>query len=180
MYWRTHKTKATRIVSGLGSARRGTAYGHKIYIAKTYTLDDDGLVCEYLLRSETNLVVHFASELNVTMLAGRAEDRYYSYDGLSSDSADRYLDSRGFIPQASLALVNHWDQFSVRITAEGDAPAGLWRYPIETVSQSEDGSERLYQGSCVLPWWKDVRLGPSRDFRATVRVTFSHVPAQRR
>ena len=32
--------------------------------------------------------------------------------------------------------------------------AGLWRFPLETVSQSEAGFERSYQGSVILAHWK--------------------------
>jgi alpha-amylase len=34
-----------------------------------------------------------------------------------------------------------------------DPAAGLWAFPIETVSVSEAGFERVYQGSAVLLHW---------------------------
>lgn len=40
-----------------------------------------------------------------------------------------------------------------RIQAEVDRAAGLWRFPLETVSNSEAGFERLYQGTTTLLWW---------------------------
>jgi hypothetical protein len=44
---------------------------------------------------------------------------------------------------------------------ELDAPWDLWRFPVETVSQSEAGLERNYQCSCFL-WHKKISLAPGR------------------
>ncbi len=38
-------------------------------------------------------------------------------------------------------------------------PASLWRLPVETVSNSEAGYERTYQGTCTFLWW-DILLEP--------------------
>jgi len=35
----------------------------------------------------------------------------------------------------------------------------VWRFPIETVSMSEAGFERVYQNSVVVPLW-EVDLAP--------------------
>lgn len=40
-----------------------------------------------------------------------------------------------------------------------DLPANLWRFPIETVSMSESGFERVYQGTVVILHWK-MELSP--------------------
>lgn len=50
--------------------------------------------------------------------------------------------------QAGWGLRLGWDQVGE-----------LWRFPVETVSRSEAGYERVYQGSAVVPHWK-VALGP--------------------
>ena len=31
-----------------------------------------------------------------------------------------------------------------------DRPADLWRFPVHTVSLSEGGFEKIYQGSCLV------------------------------
>jgi alpha-amylase len=46
----------------------------------------------------------------------------------------------------------------------------LWRYPLETASQSEGGFERTYQGSVILPIWRQVTLGDGKWFEARVAV----------
>jgi alpha-amylase len=45
--------------------------------------------------------------------------------------------------------------------------ATLWRFPIETISMSEAGFERVYQGSVILPNWK-IRLGNSKTWQVTI------------
>ena len=51
----------------------------------------------------------------------------------------------------------------------GVAPAAdAWWAPIETISNSEDGFERTYQGSALLLSWP-VTLGPSATWTATVQ-----------
>ena len=47
-----------------------------------------------------------------------------------------------------------------------DNPATLWRFPIETVSQSEGGFERIYQSSVVFPNWKlELKAGESWEVK---------------
>ena len=40
-----------------------------------------------------------------------------------------------------------------KVRAEVNEAAGMWRFPLETVSNSEAGFERLYQGTTTLLWW---------------------------
>ncbi|MCS7283657.1 MAG: DUF1926 domain-containing protein [Anaerolineae bacterium] len=60
----------------------------------------------------------------------------------------------GGIPQVTLTL---------------SAPATLWHFPLEAVSNSEAGYERVYQGTCTLLWW-DVVLEPDQPWEATLQV----------
>ncbi|HVN67504.1 MAG TPA: alpha-amylase/4-alpha-glucanotransferase domain-containing protein, partial [Candidatus Sulfotelmatobacter sp.] len=86
----------------------------------------------------------FGPEFNLSLLAGRAPDRYYEIPGVKLD--DAALASRGEVSSVgALKIVDEWKGFVVLL--EFDRPADLWRFPIETVSQSESGFERTYQGS---------------------------------
>ena len=49
-----------------------------------------------------------------------------------------------------------------------DPPADAWWSPIETVSNSESGFERVYQGSSLLLSWP-LRLEPGEARRFSVR-----------
>jgi alpha-amylase len=53
--------------------------------------------------------------------------------------------------------------------------ADAWWAPIDTVSNSEDGFERMYQGSALLLSWP-VRLEPGKTWTRTI----THVVATTR
>ena len=56
----------------------------------------------------------------------------------------------------------------LRVELHLDAPARLTWYPVETVSNSEAGFERVYQGSCVLVRWP-LTLEPGATARHRAR-----------
>jgi alpha-amylase len=37
---------------------------------------------------------------------------------------------------------------------ESSVRAGFWAFPLETISQSEDGFEAIHQSVCVVPHWE--------------------------
>jgi len=86
-------------------------------------------------------------ELVLNLLAPDAHDRYF----LAKD-VHRPLEFRGEIDSAKLVLVDEWQR--VKITLETRPQACWWIVPIETISQSELGFERVYQGSAVMAVWK--------------------------
>ncbi len=49
-------------------------------------------------------------------------------------------------------------------------PANLWHFPLEVVSNSESGYERVYQGTCTFLWW-DVLLEPRRPWEAELTLS---------
>ncbi len=62
--------------------------------------------------------------------------------------------------------------WGVNIDVEVDLPATLWRFPLETISASEGGFERNYQGTTLLLWWP-LRLAPGEGWRVTLSFTLS-------
>lgn len=59
----------------------------------------------------------------------------------------------------------------IRVGFTLSQPWDLWRYPVETVSQSESGLERNYQCSCLV-WTKPMRLEPggAESLEMTIEV----------
>ena len=55
-----------------------------------------------------------------------------------------------------------------RSASRWSQPAGLWCFPIETVSQSEAGFEGVYQSSAVIPHWL-VTADDSRRWEVRIR-----------
>jgi alpha-amylase len=86
-------------------------------------------------------------ELVLNLLAPDAHDRYFL-----ANEIRRPLEFRGEIDSAKLVLVDEWQR--VKITLEARPQARWWIVPIETISQSELGFERVYQGSAILAVWK--------------------------
>jgi alpha-amylase len=95
--------------------------------------------------------------------------------GRDLPAPERKLASRGELEAGlPLELVNDWDKFFVRVSCQ---PATLtWRYPLETASQSEGGFERTYQGSVILPVWRNLPLGDGQPFNATVTIELEQIP----
>jgi alpha-amylase len=126
-------------------------------VRKTITVDDrnERLLIDYSLRNyEAQPVpVWFGVEFNVGLQAGDAPDRYYYRDDSPMD--DARLRSMGEIQNVSaLGLRDEWLGVDVRI--EIDRPTTMWRFPIEVVSLSEEGFERIFQSSVVIPHWQFV------------------------
>ena len=115
---------------------------------------------------ETQKDFWFGVEFNLAMLAGNAPDRYYVLPGKSM--SDKSLESTGEITNVSCAkVVDEWSGFEV--VFDLDKPALFWRFPIETVSQSESGMEKTYQSSVLFPNWK-FNLAPQESW--TVKISF--------
>lgn len=109
------------------------------------------LDCELALtpRAATPAAWFVGMEIVLNLLAPDSPDRYYSANG------ERYpLGLRGEIDGARLAAVDEWQHLEITL----DAPGALrwWIAPIETVSQSESGFERVYQGSAILAVWNII------------------------
>lgn len=96
--------------------------------------------------SEKKLEALFGVEFNFTLLAPDAADRYIK---ISEGSDKLKMNSWGLETRISnIKLVDEWKGFSVSL--DWEKAGKLFRFPIETVSQSEGGFERTYQGTCFL------------------------------
>ncbi|MCI0526083.1 MAG: DUF1926 domain-containing protein, partial [Nitrospira sp.] len=128
-------------------------------VKKNYTLraSQAHLSVKYAFHHPKPSTYHFqpatyqwAVELNLTLLAGSDPKRYYRFPGKSVQ--DIRLCSLGIVEQVEeVYLVDEWQGIEIRL--HYDPPARLWRFPVETVSQSEEGMESTYQGSCLVALW---------------------------
>jgi len=114
---------------------------------------------------------NFGIEFNINLLAGDAPDRYYNIPGHPLE--DRRLASIGESEDISeIQLVDEW--VGLKVVLKTDRNCNLWRFPIETVSLSESGFERIFQGSCLLLYWP-LDLGPDREFQVNVELGIEHL-----
>ncbi len=74
------------------------------------------------------------------------------------------------MPASTLRVVDEWQ--NVAATIEAPSAGQFWIAPIETVSESELGFERVYQGSQILALWP-VELAAGAPWRgeAILRIT---------
>lgn len=121
--------------------------------------------------SPQTITVRFGIELNFALLSGHSPHAYYEIEGYSL--AHPHLDSTGETERVvAFRLVNRDLGLAIRIKV--DPEATLWRFPIETVSQSESGFERIYQASSLLLHW-GVRLEPNQGWPANLLVGFDKI-----
>ena len=141
-------------------------------VEKTYTFDPQvaKLEVSYSLcnKGEKPLDFIWMVEHNFTLLAGDAADRTYVLpEGRLEDA--RML-SAGVIPDIqTLGMRDGFFEFELQLNY---SPAvELWRFPVETVSQSEEGFESVYQGSCIAGCWRvQLESGQSQQVQAGLVV----------
>jgi alpha-amylase len=115
---------------------------------------------------DRRLETTFLSEWNLTLLAGHSPDRSYFIDGQPLE--DPQLCTQGEASGVLRAgMIDRW--LGLRIALESKTPSRFFRYPVETVSQSEGGFERVYQGSCLL-WGWDLSLAPGETARYSLSL----------
>lgn len=131
-------------------SRVGVVAGSEIAMTKRFSMnrDDSSLTVDYQLvhEGEGELTVKVATELNMTLLAVDADDRYWTGGSAGSNrpKLKETLEDDGVT-----AVGMRDDFFGMNVEVTGDQPATAWRFPVYTVSQSEAGFERTYQGSCM-------------------------------
>jgi len=136
---------------------------HKVY---RVTKRDPTLEVAYAIanREAVPCAVRFGVELNLTLLAGNDPQRYYEMP----DQGRVLLHERGQCPATDrFSMVDEWSRLRVTLCLE--QPGEIWYMPIETVSRSEEGIERTYQGSALLASWL-MTLQPGVSERVTVRL----------
>jgi alpha-amylase len=128
-----------------------------------------GVACDVHLESlGARGAVQVGLEIVLNLLAPLEPDRYFEYAG------ERHgLRWSAAVPASQVRLVDEWQ--NVAITLEAPAAREFWIAPIETVSESEEGFERVYQGSQILALWP-VELAPGASWSG--RVALSLAPAR--
>ncbi len=137
---------------GVPMVRTGLVAGRTVRMHKRIEVEGKALHVRYAISlvSGAALDVVFSPEVVLSLLDGRSQERVYSLPDRTLTEEQRTLDSRGvFAPTQALSLLNRANMFSARFDF-GQA-VEVWRYPVETVSNSEAGFERTYQGSVLVP-----------------------------
>ena len=111
----------------------------------------------------------FGVEFNFAILGGDGPDAYY---GLP-DQENTTLASKGQWEDVNnLRLISK--MLGMEIELGFGRPATLWRFPIETISNSEAGFERVYQGSCLLSHWR-INLASEQSWQVELWLRLREV-----
>ena len=108
-------------------------------------------------------------ELVFNLLAPDAPDRYFLANNIR-----RPLEFKGEIEDTHLVIVDEWQR--VRIALRARPRPHWWIVPVETISQSESGFERVYQGSAILAVWK-IDAPAWREMQCVVSAEISQLGA---
>ncbi|MEK7681631.1 MAG: alpha-amylase/4-alpha-glucanotransferase domain-containing protein, partial [Chloroflexota bacterium] len=112
--------------------------------------------------SDAPLNALFAPEWNLNMLAG-GRNPLATFETLP-DGAKDVLDGESVADAVEHAIVQN-SGLGVRLRLSFGASVRLWRFSVESVSNSEAGVERLYQGTCLAPLFPlDLAPGVSVTF----------------
>lgn len=129
------------------------------------------ITVNYKLHNPTERVLSFkwGVEFNLAFLSGYAQDRYYHLPDRSLEES--FLASKGVEEEVGeLHIFDEWRKLNVAL--HFSPPAKFWRFPVETVSQSEDGLERVYQQSTLVPNW-DLSLEPQAELDLIITLAIN-------
>ena len=93
----------------------------------------------------------FVAESLFCLLAGNAPDRYVSWQEGRTKHRDILASNAEMPGVQDISIADEWLQLKAAVEAK-DASM-IWRTAMETVSQSEGGYERVYQGTVIAPVW---------------------------
>ena len=170
---RTHDWGADRFAFAdvePGALRLALPEGEAPAIEKRYARADDGaLEVTYTLRAERPRRGALEVELNLGFHVPRARDRFVEVDGRPDDPPHFGAEAAREGVRTS-AFVDGWADR--RLTVALDHPCDFRRAPIETISLSEAGAERLFQG-IEARYRLRFDLEPGRAAHARFRVSLA-------
>lgn len=133
-------------------SRKAEAFGKDVLVRKEIRFDSANVFrVDYQVKS---LAGPFESDgffgVEFNLILPCCDGPVCKYAGKPSLEKDGLgLGSTGEVEDlAELSLVDTYT--GVKTTLKLDRPATLWRHPVHTVSLSEDGFEKIFQGSCLL------------------------------
>lgn len=154
--------------------RDGVAWGMPVTITKAVTLvaGQQTATITYLLENlPPDRDLHFGVRWNLAGL---------DWQGCPPQIADHHGQSLGSLAEP----LDIADLAKLKLLAPGcglqlelqlDRPAGVWAFPVETLSRAPEGLERIRQSVCVLPHW--VVRGDDRG-RWALRLNWHLQPLQ--
>ncbi len=133
-------------------SRDGKVNGKDVSLKKSIIIEtDNSFRVDYSIKGLEGVpeVDRFAVEFNIMLPGCDGPLCYYELVPNSVETADTGLCTS--VEASEIKEISLVDKFfGVRLTIGADRPATLWSFPVYTVSLSEGGFEKIYQGSCLL------------------------------
>ncbi len=132
---------------------RNGAAAPKVLLIKQYSFGPTPhgceVACEITLKLKELLDRPFAVGIEsiINLLAPTEPDRFFE-----TAAGKKNLRFSGTLPGPILRMEDGWQR--LRVALHAPLVEEFWVAPIETVSESEEGFERVYQGSQILALWR--------------------------
>ena len=170
------RTFSLESVGGAGASLKALAQtrsGGTLSVEKRYSLSGQSkLSLSYSLKHSGpgSPPPWFATEFNFTMLAGHDKDRYFLWNGVKGD--DVFMDAKLVVDDVSiLEAVDRAFGFKLVIDAEARK---VVLCPVETVSQSEKGFDKIFQGTTAWLAWKP-EWSPAGEAQISVGIELKNI-----
>jgi len=160
-------------------SRAGKVRNQQVTLEKSLLINGDEVEIKYLIKNTTSnsklqtpnseLSFRFGIEFNLIFPCCDGSEGFYDIPG--QDIKDRGLGSSGeVVGIRQIDLVDKWTKMRVSFIFNKDT--SVWRFPVETVSISEAGFERIFQGACLLFFW-DISM--DKTFEAGFKIKIESI-----
>ncbi len=135
----------------------------------TISADDPGFAVEYRIQNQSGkaLTSTFGIELNLNLLGGGGNEAAFCRL-VGSAVLERHFDAEAEAEDVRRVVAGN-RYLGIEAAVDVVEPATAWWSPIDSISSSESGFERVHQGSALLLSWP-LHLTPGRSWETTVRV----------
>ena len=139
----------------------------QIEICKNVKLNGNKIELQISITNNGTEFIHirYGCEFNISLLGGHSFDRYYLID--DQKPVDSFLDSKDVFTAKNISLITEWEKIKTSIILQDKT--ATFRYPVETISMSEGGFERVYQSSVIVPNW-ELKLAPGDKFQTGIEL----------
>ncbi|BBJ27964.1 alpha-amylase/4-alpha-glucanotransferase domain-containing protein [Athalassotoga saccharophila] len=133
-------------------------------VRKTFKIDGNLLRVYYTIKnaSDRKISLWFGSEMTINLMSGESDDRYFDWGQKHRASYTGEFESK------KVEVVSEYEKVHVEI--ETGQITKYWMYPIYTISYSEAGFEKVYQGTSLTPMWRfNLGKGEEQNFEITLK-----------
>ncbi|MCK5520827.1 MAG: DUF1926 domain-containing protein [Candidatus Marinimicrobia bacterium] len=152
--------------------RKGWINWQRAKVKKNLLMGSNGFDVDYQL---SNMGVgsnnfSFGPEFNFSLHSGEDKEKkiFASVDTGSATHKD-FLELDGV---TEFGFFNHTQK--VKIILRFNQPVRLLQYPVETIIRTQQGIEKIYQNTCVLPLW-NINLDPGKSINLGMKFILEEI-----